>query len=66
MANYDVTLGIGILYEFDGLALYEELTDDPLYYLYREELSLLKKHAVEIVTPLRLREIVSQYSGNKS
>lgn len=31
----------GALYEFNGIALYDAITDDPSYYLYRNELTLL-------------------------
>lgn len=39
----------GILYEGCGIDLYENITRDPSYYLYRDELSIFQEYSDEIV-----------------
>jgi len=43
---------LALLYEGNGIELYEHITRCSHYYLYRDELSILRKHGDEIVSNL--------------
>lgn len=38
-----------VLYEGQGIDLYDNITRDPTYYLYRNELSILEEYGDDIV-----------------
>jgi len=42
-------LGAVVLYEGEGIDLYEAITRESSYYLYRDELSLIQQYSDEIV-----------------
>lgn len=52
-----------MLYEGQGIRLYEEITHDPQYYLYRDELSVFQKYADDIV---RIRVDIAIISGRSN
>jgi uncharacterized SAM-dependent methyltransferase len=49
-----LTANLGVLYEFGGFQLYEEITKSPTYYLFNNELALLETHSLNIVVFLTL------------
>lgn len=40
-----------MLYDERGIDLFEDITREPAYYIYREELAILEKYRWEIVSP---------------
>ena len=44
---------LGTLYEFEGINFYEAITQDPDYYLYRNEVNLLRQCVDEVVSAIR-------------
>lgn len=43
-------VALGTLYEFEGINFYEAITQDPDYYLYRNEVNLLRRCVDKVVS----------------
>ena len=44
---------LGTLYEFEGINFYEAITQDPDYYLSRNEVNLLRQCVDDVVSAIR-------------
>ena len=50
MGRLTDSLTPGTLYEFEGINFYEAITQDPDYYLYRNEVNLLRQCVDKVVS----------------